>query len=296
MQISDEARQFVADRQKQGYTHDQIVQELTANGYTEEMINVLIGTAPKEPTETKNKKIIIIAAAAVAILLVLGLAATLLTGKDQPQQATTPQTSTDTTPKQQDVSAVAELTKYTTLRAKAVSFSMSKQWTVDPTIAGTEASRTLFSLYNYDRKLVDAELKAAGVSQNSSSYADVTKREIKSYPYSFDKMHEIQVLTFNEITKVDNLQQLVVRYRANSTAGTVVKDIQYYKVNDTEIVDMILDRKEGERDQRIIATISPDGMTTLRLIIDPTQSRKQVTKENFDGLMELVGSINWEIQ
>jgi hypothetical protein len=71
------------------------------------------------------------------------------------------------------------------------------------------------------------------------------------------------------------------------------RGLHFYKVNNNLIADYIEVGNGKFIDQRIIRLRNEKGDKEVRLTINPSESNNTVTQNNFDGLMELVGSIKF---
>jgi len=167
-----------------------------------------------------------------------------------------------------------------------VSFWMSKQWTVP-----TPATSDHIDALNYDSTKVTAELQADGhlTDYNNGHASSITSRRVNVYPYSLDELYEIQVFSLDSFSTKQLSRDEVLS--ANDPSS--VKDLQLYHVNGKLVADYIQKGSGGAIDQRIILMRNSTGTKEARIVINRDQDTT-LTKDNFDGLMELVGSITFK--
>ena len=151
------------------------------------------------------------------------------------------------------------------------------------------------TLRNYDLTQIENELKTGGrYEQTNGTFADLTNRTIKSYPYTLDSLYEV-FITAGELNSENlNLSDYVKKDygksgRFTKKSGRNIEDLKIYKVNQNEIADFIFSEGENNaKGTRFIVMIK--DKKTVHFEISPTETRKRTTKNNFDGLLELVGS------
>lgn len=167
-----------------------------------------------------------------------------------------------------------------------VTFWMSKQWGT-PSLATNDHIDTL----NYDSAKLDVELRASGhlTDYQNGHASDITPRQIKTYPYSLDKLYEVQILALDSFSTKQLSKDEVLSVNAPSS----VLDLQLYHVNGKLVADYIQKGSGNAVDQRVIVMRDSTGAKEVRVVVNPAGSRK-TTKDNFDGLMELVGSITFK--
>ena len=78
----------------------------------------------------------------------------------------------------------------------------------------------------------------------------------------------------------------------STTDPSSVGDLQLYNVNGKLVADYIQKGSGSALDQRIILMRNTSGTKQIRVTINRTDNSK-LTKDNFDGLMQLVGSITF---
>jgi len=167
-----------------------------------------------------------------------------------------------------------------------ITFWMSKQWTV-PTPATSDHMDAL----NYDNSKLDAALQADGnlTDYNNGRASSITSRQINVYPYSLDKLYEVQIFSLDSFST----KQLSRDEVLSAIDPSSVKDLQLYHVSGKLIADYIQKGSGGAIDQRIILMRNSTGAKEVRIVINRDQDT-MLTKDNFDGLMQLVGSITFK--
>jgi len=168
---------------------------------------------------------------------------------------------------------------------KGTTLLLSKKWTTKPR---SEPS-SYVSILNFDPGAVASELKADDrYPRNANFYHDVKRRDLKTYPYSLDKMYEVQLFS-RQLPIPATLTEEAIKTQEKDK----IEDLQMYKVNGITVADYITKPGENALDQRIILIRDQAGTKEVTVVINPNQSRDKITKDNFDGLMELIGSIKF---
>jgi hypothetical protein len=274
---------------RQGYDQHQIIEQLTGSGWDYSMV---IGALTGKPVsasagEKGSRKILFVLLATILLAVPAGLYLT--RQQKQPEAAQTAAADTSQEKQQpKDIQTNIDEENYVLFNdMQDITFMVSRQWTGKTNRPQT----TSVSLYNYDPEKVKAELVADDrFPEYANFYHDVKPRELETYPGSLDKMHEVHVSVWDMFTNEPLTQK-----SAGKIDDSGISDLQTYKVNENFVADYIKEEDEKSRDQRIIILRNPDGSKEVRITITPDASRDNVTKENFDGLMELVGSIQFRV-
>lgn len=277
MDPNSQLHEFITSMRNQGYSDYQIREMLAQAGWNASIIQQVLPER-RAPRNKLRGKIILLLILLVVTAASLGVFS-ILSKKDSAAKGTTPAAK--------DITTQIDPGKYQQVTGlRNTTFWLSKQWTVAPTSDPTSG----MSLYNYTFEAVKTELKADGrYPTNANFYHDIKKRELKTYPFSLDKMHEVQIFSTTPIAPAPVTKGEIERL----SSSFEIKDLQLYKVNGTLVADYIRPGKNGLIDQRIIILRNPAGDKDISIIINPDQSRSKITKENFDGLMELVGSVKF---
>jgi hypothetical protein len=289
----DQIRSYAEAMLRQGYTKAQVRDSLLRVGWQPAMVwQVLPNIAePKPQPNFFSLKRLAFVMAAATVIAGGGLSYVIATQQKADRQTPAPaQTATAKTADEQpkDITTTIDPEKFQQFTAfKDVSFWVSKQWSGDEPASGTILAHV--SLFNYQPETIEAELTTDGrLPENASFYHDIPQRQLTSYPYSLDKMYEIQITLTEGLTDGPLSEKSVLQNRQDK-----VKDLRFYKVNGTQVADFILKGDSDLVDQRTIFIRDSTGKRQVRITINPNASRKAITKGNFDGLMELVGSIRF---
>lgn len=290
MNLPPEVRSYVISMMQQGYGPEQIRAGLQQAGWDTNAASQIVAFyfAPQQSKQSAHplrkatlKRFIILL---VACLLVGGgVTAYMFLRKDPVKHEQSHQPAEQ---QSRDITNQPNMNDYTEFtQLKGATFLLSKKWTTRPR---SEPSSYL-SIFNFDPAAVESELKADDrYPRNANFYHDIKRRDLKTYPYSLDKMYEIQILSMPTSTPGPLTEELV-----RDLEKDPIEDLQMYKVNNTMVVDYISKPSDNSLAQRSIVLRNQAGTQDVAIVINPNQSRDKITKENFDGLMELIGSIKF---
>ncbi len=186
---------------------------------------------------------------------------------------------------QKSLSSMIDQGKYSkvTNNINGVSFMLNNNW------------RSLgdYRVANYDRSKIDEELTQDGrIRQTNGTYADLSDNKLRSYPYSTSTLNEILILggEFNEkkLSTKDYINKQFARNKDKDKKRSI-QELEIYVINGKEVGDFIYgESNDGLKATRFIVLSS--GNQVVHYEISPVETRERVTKNNFDGLLELIGS------
>jgi hypothetical protein len=169
-----------------------------------------------------------------------------------------------------------------------------KEWSTNIDTANDHGSCSGLSFFTYHPYEVINELKHDGrYPQNSNDFNDIQDRKLVSYPYSLDKIYEIQVSATNWSGK-HSMQQVVDSMTVDPFSGSKqdINGLRIYTLGDKEVADYIRPGDGNMLSQRILLVADKNLQSGYILTISRYESRLKIDQSKIDKLDQSIEALN----